>query len=90
MASLKGKIRTTLLPRGLCRKLLGYARKNNIASGEIFLTRGGKGLTRQQIWAEKKTLCGAAGVEKTKAFPHNLRHLFAQTFYRDGERFCGN
>ena len=29
-----------------------------------------------------KRLCAAAGVEPTKVFPHNLRHLFASTFYR--------
>ena len=80
--SLKGKVRTILLPGKLCRKLLKYARKNNIASGEIFLTRGGRGLSRRQIWGEMKSLCTWAGVEPGKVFPHNLRHLFARTFYR--------
>ena len=80
--ALKGKIRTILLPGKLCRKLLKYARKKKIASGEIFLTRSGRGLSRRQIWAEMKAICARAGVEKTKVFPHNLRHLFARTFYR--------
>ncbi len=80
--ALKGKIRTILLPGKLCRKLLKYARKKKITSGEIFLTRGGKGLSRRQIWAEMKALCLRAGVERSKVFPHNLRHLFARTFYR--------
>ena len=80
--ALKGKIRTILLPGKLCRKLLKYARKKKIASGEIFLTRSGRGLSRRQIWAEMKAICTRAGVEKTKVFPHNLRHLFARTFYR--------
>lgn len=80
--SLKGKIRTILLASKLCRKLLKYARKNEIASGEIFITRSGKGLSRKQIWAEMKGLCQKAGVEATKVFPHNLRHLFATAFYR--------
>lgn len=80
--SLKGKIRTILLPAKLCRKLLKYAKKQKTASGEIFLTRNGKPLSRKQIWAEMKALCQAAGVEPTKVFPHNLRHLFARTFYR--------
>lgn len=80
--SLKGKIRTILLPVKLCRKLLKYAAKNGIASGEIFLTGGGKSLSRKQIWAEMKRLCSAAGVEASKVFPHNLRHLFATAFYR--------
>ena len=80
--SLKGKIRTILLPNKLCRKLLKYAGKQKTASGEIFLTRGGNSLSRKQIWREMKGLCRAAGVEPSKVFPHNLRHLFAVTFYR--------
>ena len=52
--SLKGKIRTILLPSKLCRKLLKYARKQKTASGEIFLTRSGKPVSRRQIWREMK------------------------------------
>jgi site-specific recombinase XerD len=63
--SLKGKLRTILLPGKLCRKLLKYARKRKIASGEVFLTRSGKGLGRRQIWAEMKALCSKAGVERS-------------------------
>lgn len=80
--SLKGKIRTILLPGKLCRKLLKYAEKKKIVSGEIFLTRDGKALTRYQIWREMKKICTKARVQPTKVFPHNLRHLFASTFYR--------
>lgn len=80
--ALKGKIRTILLPGKLCRKLLKYAQKHKIASGELFLTRSGRPLSRKQIWAEMKTLCRGAGVEATKVFPHNLRHLFARRFYQ--------
>ena len=80
--SLKGKVRTILIPGKLRRKLLKYARKNKTVSGEIFLTRNGKGLSRKQIWAEMKSICKAAGVEASKVFPHNLRHLFARTFYK--------
>lgn len=80
--SLKGKIRTILLPSKLCRKLLKYAKKQKTAFGEIFLTKSGKSLNRKQIWAEMKQLCKAAGVEASKVFPHNLRHLFATAFYR--------
>ncbi len=28
-----------------------------------------------------KDLCETAGVSKEKVFPHNLRHLFARTYY---------
>lgn len=80
--SLKGKIRTVLLPGKLCRKLQKYAKKQKITSGEIFLTRSGKGVSRRQIWAEMKALCKQARVAPSKVFPHNLRHLFARTFYQ--------
>lgn len=80
--SLKGKIRTILLTGKLCKKLLKYAKAKKITSGEIFLTRSGRGLGRKQIWAEMKALCKQAGVESSKVFPHNLRHLFARTFYK--------
>ena len=79
---LKGKVRTVLLPNKLCRKLKKYAKKQKIASGELFLTRSGKSISRKQIWAEMKAICKAAGVSASKVFPHNLRHLFARTFYK--------
>ena len=80
--ALKGKVRTILLPGRLCRKLLKYARQQKTASGEIFLTKSGSPLSRRQIWAEMKRLCLRAGVAPSKVFPHNLRHLFARTFYQ--------
>lgn len=80
--ALKGKLRTILLPGKLCRKLKKYAKAQKTASGEIFRTRSGKGLSRRQIWGEMKRLCKAAGVAPSKVFPHNLRHLFARTFYK--------
>ena len=80
--TMKGKIRTILIPNKLCRKLLKYAKQTKTASGKIFLTRNGTALSRKQIWAEMKGLCQAAGVSPGKVFPHNLRHLFATVFYR--------
>ena len=79
---LKGKIRTILLSHKLAKKLLKYAKAQNIARGEIFRTAGGKALSRHRIWAEMKAICKKAGVEATKVFPHNLRHLFATVFYQ--------
>ena len=79
---LKGKIRVILLSSKLCRKLLKYAKKNKTVSGEIFLTRNGRGISRRQVWAEMKALCKAAGVDAAKVFPHNLRHYFATVYYR--------
>ena len=80
--ALKGKIRTIMIPNKLCRKLLKYAKKQKIASGEVFLTKSGKSISRKQVWAEMKALCRKAGVDAEKVFPHNLRHLFARCFYR--------
>ncbi len=80
--SLKGKIRTILLPGKLCKKLILYAKKQGITQGEVFLTGSGKSLSRSQIWQEMKALCAEAGVEASKVFPHNLRHLFAVIWYR--------
>ncbi len=78
---LKGKIRTVLLPKQLCRLLKQYMQKRHIESGSIFVTRSGKPVDRSNIWSDMKKLCAAAGVEPEKVFPHNLRHLFARTYY---------
>lgn len=77
----KGKTRTILIPGKLRNRLLNYAGKEKIRSGVIFLGRNGKPLNRSSIWAQMKELCQAAGVRATKVFPHNLRKLFARTFY---------
>mgnify|MGYP004520185097 FL=1 len=79
--ALKGKIRTILLPKKLCHKLLAYAKKQKTVSGAVFLTKNGKSISRQ-VWYELKRLCGAAGVAPGKVFPHNFRHLFATVFYK--------
>ncbi|MCI8889527.1 MAG: tyrosine-type recombinase/integrase [Hungatella sp.] len=80
--NLKGKIRTILLPGKLCRKLKKFAKKKKIVLGEIFRSEDGEGLSRYQIWKAMKMLCKEADVEASKVFPHNLRHLFAATFYK--------
>ena len=77
----KGKCRTILIPGKLRKLLLDYAKKEKIRSGVIFITRNGKPLNRSCIWAQMKALCGEAGVNPTKVFTHNLRKLFARTFY---------
>ena len=78
----KGKLRRVLLPSRLQSKLLRYARRRRIAYGPVFVTRTGQPLDRSNIWREMKSLCRDAGVESGKVFPHNLRHLFARSFYR--------
>lgn len=77
----KGKVRTVFLVRALQKKLLRYAKERHITAGTIFITRSGKPLNRTNIWREMKALCKDVNVNPNKVFPHNLRHLFARTFY---------
>lgn len=81
VVSLKGKTRSVFIVRELQKKLLRYAAEHKITSGAIFVTRNGKPMSRTNIWREMKNLCSEAGVSTRKIFPHNLRHLFARTFY---------
>ena len=77
----KGKMRIVILPKELCRMLIEYAKNQNITSGSVFITKTGKPLDRSTIWKMMKALCESARVSAYKVFPHNLRHLFARTFY---------
>lgn len=77
----KGKMRVVILPHELCKMLINYAKRQKITSGAVFVTRTGKPLDRSTIWKMMKALCESAGVDKSKVFPHNLRHLFARTYY---------
>ena len=77
----KSKTRTILVPGKLRNMLIKYAQKHHIGSGPIFVGRNGKPLDRSSIWRSMKRLCRLAGVKESKVFPHNLRKLFARTFY---------
>ena len=77
----KGKCRRVFLPNQLCQILKEYIKKEKINSGAVFITRNGNPLDRSNIWSDMKKLCLAAEVEESKVFPHNLRHLFARTYY---------
>ena len=77
----KGKIREIVYPNSLKKKLIQYCEKNNITKGAIFITKNGKPLDRSNIWKDMKKLCRKAHVDEGKVFPHNLRHLFAFTYY---------
>lgn len=77
----KSKTRTILVPGKLKKLLLNFAKQRHITCGAIFIGRNGKPLDRSSIWRQMKQLCKAAGVKESKVFPHNLRKLFARTFY---------
>lgn len=76
----KSKTRTVFIPGDLKRILLNYAKRKGLI-GEIFVTKNGRSLDRSYIWSQMKRLCLDAKVNPTKVFPHNLRKLFARTFY---------
>ena len=78
----KGKLRRIFLPNRLCKILKEYIKDKKIKSGAIFITKNGKPLDRSNIWCEMKKICKEANVSEKKVFPHNLRHLFARTYYK--------
>lgn len=77
----KGKNRRIFIVAELRKKLLSYIKTKNIKSGAVFVTKNGKPVSRHNIWRDMKALCKDADVSPSKVFPHNLRHLFARTFY---------
>ena len=77
----KGKMRVVLLPKQLCKMLKGYILQQHIKQGPVFVSKYGRPLDRSNIWKLMKSLCDYAGVPREKVFPHNLRHLFARTYY---------
>jgi len=79
--SLKGKCRTVILTKELVKKLQVYVKEQRIVSGIIFRTKTGRPMDRSNICHDMKKLCKIAGVEPEKVFPHNLRHLFARSYY---------
>ncbi len=79
--NLKGKMRVIIIPNDLCKRLLKFTQEQGITSGSVFVTRSGKPLDRSAIWKKMRSLCEQARVSKEKVFPHNLRHLFARTYY---------
>lgn len=77
----KNKRRVIFIPVTLQKLLKEYIKKAGIKSGSVFVTKSGKPLNRSNIWRDMKALCKKAKVNPDKVFPHNLRHLFARTFY---------
>ena len=81
IVSCKGKTRKVFIVKALQKKLLRFAARQGITSGVLFVSKSGKPLDRSNVWRQMKGLCEQAGVSPQKVFPHNLRHLFARTFY---------
>lgn len=81
VVSCKAKSRVVFLVKSLRKKLLGYIKKHQITDGSVFITKNKTPIDRTNIWREMKRICKAAGVDASKVYPHNLRHLFARMFY---------
>lgn len=77
----KGKQRTVFVPKKLIKKIRIYVHTKHIKKGMIFITKSGKGIDRIAIWRKMKKICTKANVYAGKVFPHNLRHLYAKTYY---------
>ena len=83
---LKGKVRTIIIPKKLAKKLTSYMKSQKISRGPVFISKFGTPISRKAVWAAMKKLAAEAGVALSKVFPHNLRHLFARSFYK----VCGD
>ena len=81
LVTCKRKTRRIMVPDDIGRELEEYAESEGITSGAIFLGSKGKPLSRGRVWAIMKLAAVRAKVRSAKAFPHNLRKLFARTFY---------
>ena len=77
----KGKTRVIFIPAPIQKLLKAYIKKTGLEAGPVFVTKSGKPLNRSNIWRDMQALCKRAGVSAKKVYPHNLRHLFARTFY---------
>ena len=77
----KNKTRVIFIPMSIQKLLKTYIKKSGVTAGSVFVTRSRKPLNCRNIWRDMKALCEQAGVSPDKVSPHNLRHLFARTFY---------
>lgn len=66
-------------PETICQELLDYAKRNNISSGPIFLTRERTPMGRSNVTIGIRQLCVAAGVPEEKGSPRCLRKLYQAT-----------
>ena len=77
----KNKTRIIFIPESIRKLLRTYIKKTGVETGPVFVTKNGRPLNRSNVWRDMQALCERAKVSPQKVFPHNLRHLFARTFY---------
>lgn len=70
---------TVRIPDGLRKELMQFAKRENIHSGPMFLTRNGNPQDRTSISKMIKTLCRYAQVPEEKANPRCLKKLYLTT-----------
>ncbi len=87
--SCKNKSRNILIPEKLRSLLLDHCREEGIKTGAVFRTNTGRPVDRSNVWREMKALCEKTGVDPSKVFPHNLRKLFARTYYGQEKDIAG-
>ena len=78
----KGKCRQIYLTKELRKRLIKFCRQQQLKTGPVFRTKHGNPLDRSNVWTQMKKLGKRAGIDPEKVFPHNLRHLFARTYYK--------
>lgn len=80
-ATNKGKTRVIVIPATICKELTAYCKLKGITSGYIFHARNiNNPISEVTVLRWMKEVAKISGIDPDRAFPHNLRHLFARTF----------
>lgn len=77
----KGKLRTILIPETLRKQLKSYCECCNIEKGFVFLNKKSTApINSSVVWRNLKRIANACGIDESKVFPHNFRHMFARVY----------
>lgn len=77
----KSKLRTILIPYRLQSELLDFCRRCGICEGTVFMNKNGTApLDSSVIWRNLKKIAGSAGIDNSRVYPHNFRHMFARVY----------
>lgn len=77
----KGKLRIILIPETLRIQLISYCKCCDIENGSVFMNKKGTAtIDSSVVWRNLKRIAVACGIDKSKVFPHNFRHMFARVY----------
>lgn len=77
----KRKVRQVFFSNWLQQELGDYCAREGIHAGPIFRSHQGDGpVNHSLVWRHLKKAAKMSGVDEAKAYPHNLRHLFARVY----------